>query len=90
MITQQKPPLVGRAGNTAFYCAVVAEPPKTQREVYRVMRRTFKGYRLADIRVWFDDPDTGELRPGKGVSIKADAPPEIVKALAGMVEGGRT
>jgi hypothetical protein len=89
MTAQQKTPLAGGAGNTAFDGEIVAEVPKNRREVYRVMARTFKGYRLADIRVWFDDPDTGELRPGKGVSIKADALPAIVEALAGLVKGGK-
>jgi hypothetical protein len=89
MTAQQKTPLAGGAGSAAFDGEVITEVPKNQREVYRVMARTFKGYRLADIRVWFDDPDIGELRPGKGVSIKVDALPAIVEALAGLVEGSK-
>lgn len=53
------------------------------------MRRDFKGFPLVDIRVWFDDAATGELRPGKGVSIKLEALPEIVAALSGLIEGER-
>lgn len=67
---------------------IIAEIRKNQREVYRIMRRTFRGHKLVDVRVWFDDADTGERRPGKGVSIKAEALPEIVKVLAGLIEGG--
>ena len=88
MTAKQKTPLAGGADGTAFDGKIIAEIPKNQREVYRVVARTFKGYRLVDIRVWFDDPDTGELRPGKGVSIKLETLPEIVKALAGLMEGG--
>jgi hypothetical protein len=89
MTAQQKTPLAGGAGNTAFDGEIIAEIPKNQREVYRVIARTYKGYRLADVRVWFYDPDTGELRPGKGVSIKAEALPDIIKALSGLAEAGK-
>ena len=68
---------------------IVCEIPKNGREVYRVMRRTFKGHKLVDVRVWFDDATTGELRPGKGVSLKLESLPEIVAALSGLIEGGR-
>jgi len=68
---------------------IIAEIPKNQREVYRVVRRSFKGYKLVDVRVWFDDSETGDLRPGKGVSIKAELLPDVVKALAGLIEGGQ-
>ncbi|TMQ76813.1 hypothetical protein ACCUM_3945 [Candidatus Accumulibacter phosphatis] len=54
-----------------------------------MVRRDFKDYRLVDIRVWFDDATTGELRPGKGVSIKLESLPEIVAALSGLIEGAR-
>lgn len=89
MTAKQKTPLAGGAGNTAFDGEVIAEVPKNQREVYRVMSRSYKGHRLADVRVWFDDPETGELRPGKGISLKAEVLSDIIKALAGLVEGGR-
>ena len=68
---------------------IVCEIPKNGREVYRVMRRTFKGHKLVDVRVWFDDADTGERRPGKGVSIKAEALPEIVEVLSSLIGGTR-
>lgn len=89
MTANKKAALAGAAGNAAFDGEIIAEIQKNQREVYRVTARTLKGYRLADVRVWFDDPETGALRPGKGVYIKAECLPEIVAALAGMVEGGR-
>jgi len=79
----------GTAERIAFDGEILAEIEKNSREVYRVMSRTFKGYQLADVRVWFDDQDTGEPRPGKGVSIKVEALPEIVKVPAGMIEGAQ-
>jgi hypothetical protein len=77
------------AQSTAFAGEIIAEIPKNSREVYRVVRRDFKGYPLVDVRVWFDDATTGELRPGKGVSLKLESLPEIVAALSGLIEGGR-
>ena len=67
---------------------IIAEIAKNQREVYRVVRRSFKGYKLVDVRVWFDDAATGERRPGRGVSLKLEILPEIVKVLTGLIEGG--
>ncbi len=67
---------------------IIAEIQKNRREVYRIMRRTFRGHKLVDVRVWFDDADTGERRPGKGVSLKLEILPEIVEALAGLIAGG--
>lgn len=91
MTTTQKsrPAGTGTASSNAFDGEIVAEIPKNSRECYRVVRRVYKGYPLVDIRVWFDDATTGELRPsGKGVTIKLEVLPEIVAALSGLVEGG--
>jgi hypothetical protein len=77
------------ASSTAFDGGIIAEIPKNSREVYRVVRRSFKGYPLVDVRVWFDDATAGELRPGKGLSIKLEVLPEIVAALSGLIEGRR-
>lgn len=65
-----------------------AQIAKNSREHYRVTRRIFKGYPLVDVRVWFDDATTGELRPGRSVSIKLEVLPKIVAALSGLIEGG--
>ena len=89
MTTKKKtaPEGTGTAQCTAFAGEIIAEIPKNSREVYRVGRRDFKGFPLVDIRVWFDDATTGELRPGKGVSIKLESLPAIVAALSGLIEG---
>lgn len=77
------------ASSSAFDGDIVAEIPKNSREVYRIVRRDFKGFPLVDVRVWFDDATTGELRPGKGVSIKVEVLPEIISALSSLIEEGR-
>ena len=38
----------------------------------RVRGWTFKGHRLIDVRVWFADPSTRELRPGKGLAVSSE------------------
>jgi hypothetical protein len=90
MSTKEKATQVANraASSAAFDGEIIAEIPKNSREVYRVGRRDFKGFPLVDIRVWFDDATTGELRPGKGVSIKLESLPAIVAALSGLIEGG--
>jgi len=79
----------GAASSSAFDGEIIAEIPKNSREVYRITRRDFKGFPLVDVRVWFDDATSGELQPGKGVSLKAEVLPEIVAALSGLIEGER-
>jgi hypothetical protein len=91
MTTDKKPATAGtEAGSrTAFDGDILAEIAKNSRQVYRNVRHSFKGYPLVDIRVWLADDTTGELRPGKGVSIKLEVLPEIVAALSGLIDGGR-
>lgn len=77
------------ASSSAFDGDIVAEIPKNSREVYRIERRDFKGFPLVDVRIWFDDAATCELRPDKGLSIKLESLPEIVAARSGLIEEGR-
>ena len=79
----------GTASRTTFGDEIIAEIPKNRREVYRIVRNTYKGHRLIDVRVWYDEPETGELRPGKGVSIKVEALPEIIVVLHSEMMRGR-
>ncbi|MFO1404079.1 MAG: hypothetical protein U1E96_05830 [Azonexus sp.] len=65
----------------SFEGNLLAEIPKNQREVYRVFERTYKATRRSIFRTWYDNLTTGELRPGKGVSIKAECLPQILDAL---------
>lgn len=56
---------------------IVANLPKNTREAVRVELTEFKGFRLLGIRVW-----TTEGRPtAKGLTVKVEMLPELVKAL---------
>lgn len=91
MNAQEKaaPAGTGTASRTAFSGHIVAEIPKNSREVYRIIRRDFKGYHLVDVRVWYDDRMTGELRPGKaGISFKVEDLPELVAVLESLIDWG--
>jgi hypothetical protein len=47
---------------------------KNAREEYRVTRAEFKGYDLINIRVWFQDRETGTMRTGRdGITVRAGA-----------------
>ena len=66
-----------------FECRLLAEIPKNNREVYRVTQREYKGHDLVDLRVWYSDAKTGEFLPSnKGISLKTDCLPEVIKALS--------
>lgn len=70
---------------------LLAEVPRGERDVYRLRLCEFKGHRYLDLRSWFPDRATGELRPGKGVTLKLTALPQIIEALqkaAQMVKTG--
>jgi len=86
MTAQKEVALAGAAETISFDGEIIAEVRKNQSEVYRVTRREFKGHPLADVRVWFDDATTGELRPGKGVCIQVEVLPAIVEALTKIAE----
>ncbi|MEF8755088.1 MAG: hypothetical protein V5B60_14360 [Accumulibacter sp.] len=78
------------ASSSAFDGEIVAEIPKNSREVSRIVLRDFKGFPLVDVRPWFDEAATGELGPGKALSIKLESLPGIVAVLSGLIEEGRT
>ena len=54
---------------------------KNGKEDVRVIVRTWNGYELLDIRGWYKD-DKDEYRPSaKGISIRLEQVPELLKAL---------
>lgn len=58
----------------------IADIRKNAKESYRVRLGEYKGFRFADVRIWFGELDA--LKPsGKGVAIRPDALPEVIKAL---------
>ena len=64
----------------------IATIPKNAREEYRVEVQDFKGQRLLNIRVWYDD-GTGEYRPGKqGLALRLDRLSDLCSALEKAAE----
>lgn len=60
--------------------------PKNPREEYRVYTRDYKGYKLADVRIWYSDRGSDAMKPGKGISLKVGVLPEVIVALQKIVE----
>lgn len=68
---------------------LIGEIAKNRRDTVRVSRRTFKGYDLLDIRIWYEDAHTGELKPSpKGISLKLELLPELVELLVKGADDG--
>lgn len=66
---------------------LIGEIAKNRRDTVRVTQRTFKGYDLIDIRVWYEDSNTGELKPSpKGISLKLELLPELLEVLGKIGE----
>ncbi len=62
---------------------IIAELPKNATEVVRVTLDTYQSKPIADVRVFTEYKTTGELGPTrKGVTIRAEQLPELVRALA--------
>jgi hypothetical protein len=62
---------------------IIAELPKNAAEVLRVTLDTYQGKPIADMRVFTAYKSTGEMGPTKkGVTIRAEQLPELVRALA--------
>lgn len=60
---------------------ILLEQPRGAGEVLRVILSDYKGRRYADIRVWYTD-QAGKVRPGKaGVTLRAEALPDVLAAL---------
>ncbi len=68
---------------------LVATIPKNSREQYRVCRTEYKGHDLITVRVWYEDRESGETRPGKaGVAIPIGLVDQIVEALQSAAKDG--
>ncbi len=67
---------------------LISEFDKNAREKVRVKLTEYGGHKLIDIRAYWPDGSTGELRPGKGLSVKRELIPELRAALEGAPEGG--
>lgn len=61
---------------------LVAAFQKNNREQIHVRLKVFEGHPLIDIRVWYEDRETGEWRPSmKGVSVGTAHYGELLAAL---------
>lgn len=70
---------------------IVADVPRGERAVDRVRICAYRGHTFVDVRQWFIDRATNELRPGKGATLRPESLPEIITALqkaAQMVKAG--
>ncbi|MDI3336649.1 transcriptional coactivator p15/PC4 family protein [Defluviimonas aestuarii] len=64
----------------------IATIPKNAREEFRVEVQDYKGHRLLNIRVWFDD-GSGEYSPGKqGIALRLDLLSDLCAALEKAAE----
>jgi hypothetical protein len=62
----------------------IAVIPKNNMEEIRVMWSEYKGYRYLDIRVYAEvDGKTDRMPTKKGIALRPDLIPELVKALEG-------
>lgn len=61
---------------------ILAEIPREGGEVLRISIGEFKGRKLLNIRIWYTDSESGELRPTKkGVTVNAGQYQNFMKAV---------
>jgi len=61
---------------------LIAEIEKNAVEVIRVSWSEYKGHHFLDVRVYYEDGETGEWKPTKkGIAIAPDLLPELIAAL---------
>jgi Transcriptional Coactivator p15 (PC4) len=70
---------------------LLATVRKNAREEIRITRGDFKGFDIVGLRVWFEDRESGEMRPGKdGLAFRAELVDEIIEGLrAAKAEVGK-
>ena len=65
---------------------IVGEFQKNAKEVVRVRLTDYAGHKLVDVRAFWTDASTGELRPGKGLCLRRELLPQLIDALT-VAEG---
>lgn len=61
---------------------VIAELEKNKREIVRVSLTEYGGYKLIDIRTFYEDLKTGQRCPGRsGISMRRELLTDLRKAL---------
>ena len=58
---------------------------KNKREQIRIEVNEFRGQDLVDIRVYYQDQDSGEWKPSKkGIAFRVELLPEVIEALQAL------
>jgi len=65
---------------------VVIKDIKRDNGALRVSHDCYKGREYCSLRVWYTDKDSGELKPGKGVSFHYEEIDDIVEGLQALKE----
>ncbi|KKM83679.1 hypothetical protein LCGC14_1306910 [marine sediment metagenome] len=52
----------------------------------RLSHDSFKGREYCSLRVWYEDKDSGELKPGKGANFNYEEIDEIIEGLQALKE----
>ena len=50
------------------------------RDVIRIRRTQFKGYKLVDLRIFWEDKE-GAWKPGKGLAFREELLPDVIVGL---------
>lgn len=65
---------------------IISEFQKNAKELMRVSLVEFKGHKLVDLRIYWQDKD-GEWKPGqKGVTFASSLLPEVLEAFTKAVQ----
>jgi len=55
---------------------------KNKNEVIRIQLKEYEGHKLIDLRVWYEDKETGEYKPTKkGISFNRNFALNVTKAI---------
>ena len=55
---------------------------KNKSEVIRIQSKEYEGHKLIDLRVWYEDKETGEYKPTKkGISLMPDKVPGVIEGI---------
>jgi len=67
---------------------LLATVRKNAREEIRISRGEYKGHDVVGVRVWFEDRESGEMRPGRdGLAFRAELVDEVIEGLRAAKDG---
>ena len=68
---------------------VVYTFPKNSREEVRASLTTYRGHRLADLRVFVADEDDVDHPTRKGIAVRVEDLPKLLAAVEALIEAER-